>query len=78
MKLIITFVRDYPLQSAITLIALLTAGMVEGFGISALLPLLNIVMGTQAGVGAVAGSGTSEIAYDPHHHPRRHPLLKAL
>jgi len=62
MKLIITFVRSYPLQSAITLAALLFAGAAEGFGISALLPLLSIVMGTQAGTGAAAGTGTSEMA----------------
>jgi len=61
MKLIITFARSYPLRSAITLIALLFAGMAEGFGISALLPLLNIVMGTQTGDGAAVGEGTPEI-----------------
>ena len=61
MKLIITFAHSYPLRSAITLIALLFAGMAEGFGISALLPLLNIVMGTQTGDGAAVGEGTPEI-----------------
>ena len=61
MKLIITFARSYPLRSTITLIALLFAGMAEGFGISALLPLLNIVMGTQSGDGAAVGEGTPEI-----------------
>jgi ATP-binding cassette subfamily C protein len=60
-KLIITFARSYPLRSVITLAALLFAGMAEGFGISALLPLLNIVMGPQAGTGAAAGAGTPEI-----------------
>jgi ATP-binding cassette subfamily C protein len=61
MKLIITFARKYPLQSAITLVALLFAGIAEGFGITALLPLLNIVLGPQAGAGAAAATGTSEI-----------------
>jgi ATP-binding cassette subfamily C protein len=62
MKLIMAFVRSYPLPGAITLVALLVAGVTEGVGISALLPLLNIVMGTQSGIGAVAGAETSEIA----------------
>jgi len=62
MKLIITFARSYPLRSVITLVALLFAGVAEGFGISALLPLLNIVMRGQAGTGAAAGAGTHEIA----------------
>ena len=62
MKLIIAFVRNYPLEGAITLVALLVAGVTEGIGISALLPLLNIVMGTQSGTGVAAGTETSEIA----------------
>ena len=41
MRLLITFLRDYPLQSAITLSALLFAGLAEGFGLSLLLPLLG-------------------------------------
>jgi len=61
MKLIITFARQYPLQSVLTLVALLFAGIAEGFGLTALLPLLNIVIGQAAGTGAAAATGTSEI-----------------
>ena len=61
MKLIITFARKYPLQSTFTVVALLFAGIAEGFGITALLPLLNMVIGPQAGKGAVAATGASEI-----------------
>jgi len=44
MRLIITFIRRYPVHSMITLIALLFAGIAEGFGMSMLLPLMNIVV----------------------------------
>jgi len=45
MRLIITFIRAYPLQSAITIGALIFAGIAEGFGLSALVPLITIVIG---------------------------------
>jgi ATP-binding cassette subfamily C protein len=44
MRLLITFLRAYPLQSALTLTALLFAGVVEGFGLSLLLPLLGLAV----------------------------------
>ncbi len=50
MRLLITFARAYPLQSALMLIALVLAGIVEGAGLSALLPLLGIATGQQTGV----------------------------
>ncbi len=62
MRLIITFARNYPWRSVITLAALLFAGVAEGFGITALLPLLNLVLGQQAGTGAEAAAGASEIS----------------
>jgi ATP-binding cassette subfamily C protein len=42
MKLMPVFLRAYPLQTAVMLIALLMASVAEGIGLSALLPLLNI------------------------------------
>ncbi|GAB4265064.1 MAG: ABC transporter ATP-binding protein [Deferrisomatales bacterium] len=42
MRLLITFLRAYPGQSAVVLLALLLAGITEGIGLSALLPLLNL------------------------------------
>ena len=45
MHFIITFIRRYPSQSLFTLMAMLFAGIAEGFGISMLLPLLGIAMG---------------------------------
>ena len=50
MRLVFIFFRAYPLQSVISLGALILAGLIEGFGLTLLLPLLNIV---------VTGSGTA-------------------
>ncbi len=44
MRLMLTFFRAYPGQTVIMLIALLLAGIAEGMGLSALLPLLNIAV----------------------------------
>jgi ATP-binding cassette subfamily C protein len=44
MHLLNTFARAYPVQSAIMLVALLTAGLVEAVSLTALLPLLNQVL----------------------------------
>ena len=44
MHLLKTFARAYPMQSAIMLIALLIAGLVEAVSLTALLPLLNRVL----------------------------------
>ena len=54
MRLIITFIRRYPVQSVVTLLAMLFAGIAEGFGMSMLLPLLSIAMNLPG-----ASSGTS-------------------
>jgi len=55
MQLLITFVRRYPLESVITVISLLFAGIAEGFGLSMLLPFLNIVIGSHSLLAAKAG-----------------------
>jgi ATP-binding cassette, subfamily C, bacterial len=44
MRLLITFARIYPIHSLIVLFALLLAGIAEGLGISALLPLFSIIL----------------------------------
>ena len=44
MRLLLTFLRAYPSQGAITLAALLLAGLIEGFGFSVLVPLLGITI----------------------------------
>ena len=57
MQLLITFVRRYPLESVVTVLSLLLAGIAEGFGLTILLPFLNIVIGHQPLAGAQAGGG---------------------
>ena len=42
MRLIRTFFHIYPKQSVTALLALLLAGLAEGFGLSMLLPLLGV------------------------------------
>ena len=41
MKLIIKFARDYPGQTLVVLIALVSAGIVQGIGLTAMLPLMQ-------------------------------------
>jgi ATP-binding cassette subfamily C protein len=55
MQLMISFARAYPRQSLIMLLALLLAGVAEGIGLTALLPLVSIGIGSQTG----AEGGTS-------------------
>jgi len=49
MRLMLTFFRAYPWQSAIMLLALLSAGIAESIGLSALLPLLNVAIKSNSG-----------------------------
>lgn len=62
MRLIQIFLRIYPWQSAIALVALMFAGLLEGFGLSMLLPLLTLAGDKNAGAaGASAGSESSTL-----------------
>lgn len=80
MHLLKTFARAYPLQSAIMLVALLIAGLVEGLSLTALLPLLNRVLvrpdlpgsdasalatGSDSGVGNALLSGIEAVGLSP-------------
>ena len=44
MHLLKTFARAYPVHSAVMLCALLIAGLIEGVSLTALLPLLDMVL----------------------------------
>ena len=59
MRFLITIASAYPLQSAIMLLALSLAGVAEGIGLSALLPLVSVAMGSQAGAESAASVGHS-------------------
>ena len=61
MRLLRKFARDYPVQSAIVLFSLLLAGVMEGVGLSALLPFLSIALGSQGGIAPSAGASGSEV-----------------
>jgi ATP-binding cassette subfamily C protein len=49
MRLLITLIRRYPAQSIFSLVALIFAGIAEGFGMTMLLPLLGIAIDTPGG-----------------------------
>lgn len=49
MRLFFLLARKYPLQTIFMLISLLVAGLLEGFGLSMLLPLLSFAIPQQAG-----------------------------
>ena len=51
MRLMASFFRAYRIQTLLMLLALLLSGIAEGIGLSALLPLLNIALGGEAGTG---------------------------
>ena len=53
MRLLITFARRYPLNSTLMVLALLMAGLLEGVGLSMLLPLIGIAVGTPTGAGSL-------------------------
>jgi ATP-binding cassette subfamily C protein len=52
MRFLIAFARKYPLNSALMVLALLLAGLLEGIGLSMLLPLIGIVMGDPSAAGS--------------------------
>jgi ATP-binding cassette subfamily C protein len=48
MGLMLAFFRAYPSRTTLMLLALLLSGLAEGIGLSALLPMLNIALGSEA------------------------------
>jgi ATP-binding cassette subfamily C protein len=80
MRILITFARTYPLQSAIMIFALVLAGVVEGLGLTALLPLLGLAFsshsqsapdqmtglaGNDSGVGHTVTEGLKLVGLEP-------------
>jgi ATP-binding cassette subfamily C protein len=59
MRFLISLTRKYPWQSVIMLLALLLAGVAEGIGLSALLPLVSIAIGKQSGIHGSTFAGGS-------------------
>jgi ATP-binding cassette subfamily C protein len=54
MRILLTFIRIYPFQSAIMVAALLAAGVLEGIGLSLFLPLLTLASGQNGGAEGAA------------------------
>jgi len=59
MRLLIIFLRRYPLHSVLTLGILLFTGLLEGFGLSLLLPLLGLAAGEGSGLAGEGAAGVS-------------------
>jgi ATP-binding cassette subfamily C protein len=59
MRLLIIFLRRYPLHSVLTLGILLFTGLLEGFGLSLLLPLLGLAAGEGSGSAGEGAAGVS-------------------
>jgi ATP-binding cassette subfamily C protein len=59
MRFLITIARTYPLPSIIMVTALLIAGVLEGVGLSMLLPILGIAVARQSGSGQLSTESTS-------------------
>lgn len=59
MRFIFTFFKRYPAQSAITLVAVLFAGLAEGFGLSMLVPLLSLAFDNPEALGAASETQSS-------------------
>jgi len=59
MKFLITSARNHPWQSAFMVLALLLAGILEGIGLSMLLPLLSITVGGQITSGDVSAANAA-------------------
>ena len=62
MRLLITFARNYPINSIVMVLALLLAGLMEGIGLSMVLPLIGITIGNPTGAGPlpVAKDGAAD------------------
>lgn len=62
MRLLLTFARLYPWQSAIMLLAQFLAGIAEGVSLSALLPLVSVAIGAETQAPMAIPGGGSESA----------------
>jgi len=62
MRFLLTFARRYPVQSSVMVLALLLASLLEGIGLSMMLPLIWITVGAQSGTQhlAAAKSGAAD------------------
>ena len=64
MGLMLNFFRAYPSQTTLMLLALLLSGAAEGIGLSALLPMVNIALGSEATAMLSGVAPTSDNAFE--------------
>jgi ATP-binding cassette subfamily C protein len=64
MGLMLNFFRAYPWQTALMMLALLLSGIAEGIGLSALLPLLNIALDSDAGSMIPGGASANQSEFE--------------
>ncbi len=64
MGLMLAFFRAYRWQTVLMMLALLLSGVAEGVGVSALLPLLNIALGPEAGSAIPGASGEDQSEFE--------------
>jgi ATP-binding cassette subfamily C protein len=64
MHLMLNFFRAYPGQTVIMLVALLLAGVAEGVGLSALLPLMNVAIRNDAARASGGDAAASQNEYE--------------
>jgi ATP-binding cassette subfamily C protein len=78
MKIFRIISRRYPGQTLIMLIALMFAGIAEGIGVSALLPVLSIVLGDIKGKGIGKSNAAEQMIKDLFHSLGISPTLEWL
>ena len=63
----IALLKTYPTRSAIMLLALLVAGVAEGFSLTAMLPLLSVAAGdpVEEGIGTVVLDALDSVNIEP-------------
>lgn len=69
MRLLLTFARSYPRQSAMTLAALVAASLAEALGLTTVLPLLTVAAGSGAlddtGLGSFVAQALATLGLSP-------------
>lgn len=59
MKVFLILIRKYPKQSIVVIVAMLFAGLAEGFGLSAMFPLLSTAISNESGAEGVFTGGSA-------------------
>lgn len=70
MRVVFSFIRAYPKQTAMVLVALIVAGVVEGFSMTALLPMISLAIdreqGSPSAASGVAVAWLARLGIEPN------------